>query len=173
MQVISTDVMYEGKFRVVCDVVKTLDGRICRHETIEHPGAVVVLPILDKDTFLLVEQYRHSIKEVLLEFPAGTLEVGEDPRECAVRELTEEVGMTCDELLSLGELFPAPGFCNEKQYLYCARALRPQRGVPDEDESIVVVQLSKSDVLEAVRTGKLRDAKSIALFMRALVQGYV
>jgi len=173
MHIISSNVMYEGKFRVVRDVVKTTEGKVCSYETLEHPGAVVVLPILDKERFLLVEQYRHSVKEVLLEFPAGTLEVGEDPSVCAVRELTEEIGMTCDELIPLGELFPAPGFCNERQYLYCARSLRPEKGVPDEDENIVVVELSKADIMEAVRTGRLRDAKSIALLMRALVQGYL
>jgi ADP-ribose pyrophosphatase len=173
MRVLSSEVLYEGKLRAVRDVIETSDGKLVRHETIEHPGAVVVLPILADGKFVFVEQYRHSIREVLLELPAGTLEKGEEPSVCALRELTEEIGMTSDDLVSLGELLPAPGFCNERQYLFCGRSLRPERGIPDEDESIVTVQLSKDEALDAVRTGRLRDAKSIALLMRALLQGYL
>lgn len=171
MKIVSSEVLYQGRLRAVREVVESPEGKLFRHETIEHPGAVVVLPIDAEGKFVFVEQYRHSIREVLLELPAGTLEVGEEPRECARRELTEEIGMTSDDLVSLGELIPTPGFCNERQYLFCARALRPEKATPDEDENIVTVLMSKDETLNAIRTGRLRDSKSLALLMRAMVRG--
>lgn len=171
MQVVSSEVLYEGKLRAVREVVETPEGKRFVHETIQHPGAVVVLPIDAGGKLVFVEQYRHSVGEIVLELPAGTLEKGEDPRVCALRELTEEIGMTSDDLTSLGSLLPAPGFCNEHQYLFCARSLRPEQGTPDEDEHIVTLTLSKEEAFEAVRTGRLCDAKSIALLMRAFVLG--
>ncbi len=171
MKIISSEVLYEGRLRAVSEVVENADGKVFRHETIEHPGAVVVLPIDAEGRFIFVEQYRHSIREVLLELPAGTLEVGEKPVDCARRELAEEIGMASDDLLTLGDLIPTPGFCNERQYLFCARALRPEQAAPDEDENIVTVPLSTDETLEAIRTGRLRDSKSLALLMRAMVWG--
>lgn len=169
MKVVESELLYKGKLKAVRDTVEYPDGRRHRHETIEHPGAIVVLPITDAGTILFVEQYRHSIRQSLLELPAGTLEAGEDPAVCAERELMEEIGMAPGALLPLGTLYPAPGFCNEVQHLFCAKNLREQKAAPDEDEFITVVELSLREVEVAVRTGRLSDAKSLALILRAKV----
>lgn len=167
MKIVDSEVLYEGKLRAVRDTVEYPDGRRHRHETIEHPGAVVILPIASNGSLIFVEQYRHSLRRAILELPAGTLEKNENPAICAERELMEEIGQAPGELIPLGTLFPAPGFCSEIQHLFCARNLRPQKATPDEDEVITTVELSRSEVDDAIRTGRLSDAKSLALLLRA------
>jgi len=120
---------------------------------------------------LFIEQYRHSLRKTILELPAGTLEIGEAPFVCAQREITEEVGMQASEWHSLGELYPAPGFSDEKQYLFVGRGLSECRGTPDEDEIIKVVSLSLTEVDECVLSGRLCDAKSISLVTKARLMG--
>lgn len=171
MKIVSSEVLYEGKLRGVRDVLEAEDGRRFRHETIEHPGAVVILPIRDDGAMLFIEQYRHSVRRTLLELPAGTLERGEAPQVCAQRELQEEIGMAARDLVPLGTLFSAPGFCDEEQHIFLAKGLFPSKATPDEDESITVVPLQRAEVDEAIRSGRLVDAKSLALLMRAQVGG--
>lgn len=173
MKVVETEVLYEGKLRAVRHVLENEDGKRFRHETIEHPGAVVILPILPDGQIVCVSQYRHSVRSRILELPAGTLEAGEAPIICAGREIMEEIGMAARELLSLGTLFPAPGFCNEVQYLFVARDLYESALEPDEDEQIVTVPMSVRDMERAIVDGRLDDAKSIALFARARFSGLV
>jgi ADP-ribose pyrophosphatase len=173
VKVLDKSILYEGKLTGIRETVETSDGRIFRHETILHPGAVVVAPVQDDGRILFVEQYRHSIGGMLLELPAGTLEVGEDPRQCAGREITEEVGMEASEWISLGELYPAPGFSNEVQHLFVAKALSEKEGTPDEDEMITVVSLSSAEIEESIRNGRLRDAKSISLLSKAKLLGVI
>lgn len=173
MRIIESKVLYEGKLRGVRETIELAEGKRCVHETIEHPGAVVILPVEADGSFVFIEQYRHSIRGTLLELPAGTLERGEEPSVCAQRELMEEVGMACRDLVSLGSILPAPGFCNEIQHLFCARDLYPQQATPDEDEIITKVCLSRLELVEAIRSGRLVDGKSLALLMRASMQGVI
>ena len=100
----------------------------------------------------------------MYEFPAGTLEVNEDPQACAHRELAEEAGVAATHWISLGELFPAPGFCTEKQHLYFASGLSPHRLQGDEDEIIEPLEFSVREVEELIASGNMRDGKSIAAF---------
>lgn len=138
---------------------------------IEHPGAAVILPQKSDGTLLLVSQYRAALQRVILEFPAGTLEPKEDPLECAKREIVEEVGFAASEWRSLGELFPAPGFCDEKQHLFFASALSPAEMKLDEDEMIEVVEMSAAEVETAIASNLIVDAKSVSLFFRAKLAG--
>jgi ADP-ribose pyrophosphatase len=171
MRVLHSEVLYQGKLRAVRDTLEYPDGSQHKHETIEHPGAVVILPVSANGSIVFVEQYRHSIRQVLLELPAGTLERGEDPAICASRELAEEIGMAPGTLTPLGTLYPAPGFSDEIQHLFFARDLRPEKATPDADEIITTVELSLSQVDDAIKTGRLSDAKSLALFLRARMNG--
>ena len=167
MRIVESEVLYQGKLRGIRDVIELDDGRRFKHETIEHPGAVVILPILPDGRIAFIEQYRHSVRASILELPAGTLEASEDPTACAQRELMEEIGQAPGELISLGTLYPAPGFCNEIQHLFCARNLRDQKATPDDDEFITVVELSTQQVEDSIQSGRLNDAKSLALILRA------
>jgi ADP-ribose pyrophosphatase len=171
MRTLTSQVLYQGKLRAVREMVEYPNGTRHAHETIEHPGAVVILPITARGTLLFVEQYRHSIRQPLLELPAGTLEASEDPAVCASRELMEEIGMAPGSLVSLGTLYPAPGFCNEIQHLFVARDLREAQATPDADEFITVVELDQAQMTEAVLSGTLVDAKSLALIFKARLQG--
>ncbi len=173
MKVIQSEVLYEGKLRGVREVLETPEGKRFRHETIEHPGAVVILPVREDGAVLFIEQYRHSVRRTLLELPAGTLEKGEDPATCAQRELQEEIGMAARDLRPLGTLLPAPGFCSEEQHIFFAAGLYPSKATPDEDEFITVVPLSAKEIEDAIRSGRLVDAKSLALILRAKVEGFL
>lgn len=171
MRIVATEVLYQGRLKAVRDMVEYPDGRQHPHETIVHPGAVVILPLTADGKVVFVEQYRHSLKEAILELPAGTLEVSEAPAVCAERELMEEIGMAPGELIPLGTLYPAPGFCSEIQHLFFARNLRPQKATPDEDEVITTIELSQQEIDSHIRSGKLNDAKSLALVLRARLEG--
>jgi ADP-ribose pyrophosphatase len=173
MKILHTEVLYQGKLKGVRDTIQTDEGKTFYHETIEHPGAVVVLPVTGDGRIVCVSQYRHSIRREFLELPAGTLEKGEDPGVCAGREIQEEIGMAAREMIPLGTIYPAPGFCNELQHLFVARGLYESPAQPDEDEQISLIFMTAQEIEEAVATGALSDAKSIALFMRARLRGLV
>lgn len=173
MKIISREVLYQGRLRGIRELVENKRGVRYTHETIEHPGAVVVLPLAAQGEVVMVSQYRRSIDSVVLELPAGTLEEGEPPLECAQREIQEEIGFAAREVVSLGTIFPAPGFCNELQHLFVARDLFPQSAQPDEDEEISVVTLSVAQFEQRVASGEINDAKTIALFFKARLAGYV
>ncbi len=160
-------------FEVVADTVELATGNIKDRFVVRHPGAVVILPVLDDGRLVLVEQYRHAIGQTILEFPAGTLERDEDPLVCAKREIREEIGYAADEWIEIGTLFPAPGFCDEKQFLYLGKKLRPERLDCDEDEVITVVTLTLAEVKEAILSGRLCDGKSLSIFLRALLVGAI
>jgi ADP-ribose pyrophosphatase len=171
MRVVSTEVLYEGRLKAVRDLVEYPDGHRHLHETIVHPGAVVILPLTTSGAVVFVEQYRHSLRQKTLELPAGTLEHAESPGVCAERELMEEIGMAPGELIPLGTLYPAAGFCTEVQHLFVARNLRPQKATPDVDEVITTIELSQQEIDSHILSGKLNDAKSLALVLKARLEG--
>jgi ADP-ribose pyrophosphatase len=166
--------IYRGKrISLIQESYALSDGRVAEHLTVEHPGAVVILPRDAQGRFLLVRQYRHSVRQSLLEAPAGALEIGEDPRTCAERELREEIGESAKSWRDLGKLFPTPGFCNEVQYLYLATDLVPDRLPSDDDEEISVVALYFSEIIDLIRSGELLDGKTLAILMRAQALGLI
>jgi len=146
--------------------IDTGAGRVSQREIIRHPGAVVVLAERPDGLFVFVRQYRKAIETLLLETVAGTLEPGEDPADCAVRELQEESGYSVEALTSLGQIVPAPGYSSEVLHIYHARTpLEPGETSPDEDERISVVTLSRADVEQAILRGELQDAKTLAAWL--------
>ena len=173
-RVLESRVILETKaFGVQEDVLSYSDGTTSRHITALHRGAVVIIPHLAPRSFLLVDQYRHSIGRTLLEFPAGSLEPEEDPLAAAQREIREEVQHTAEQWTDLGIQYPTPGFCSEIQYCFLAADLRPAFSKCDEDEILIPVELSLDEIHEAVRTGRLVDAKSIAALARAELLGLI
>jgi ADP-ribose pyrophosphatase len=138
---------------------------------VRHPGAVVFLPITAAGSMLLVRQHRMPLGRELLEAPAGTLEIGEEPLGCAQREIQEEVGMQAERWESLGTLYPAPGFCDEVQHLFVARELTPSHLPADDDEEITVVEMMQPEVLTAIRTGEICDGKTLAIILKAQLLG--
>ncbi|SKA52211.1 NUDIX hydrolase [Enterovibrio nigricans] len=143
------------------------------HITLTHPGAVVILPVANDGKLVLLRQYRPSIASWIYEFPAGTLECGEDKLLCAKRELAEEAKLAASEWHSLGESLPAPGFCDESQYLFLAKNLTHAEADMDEDEVIEVVHFSVEDVKQMIVNNEIKDSKTIVAFCRAQLMGLI
>lgn len=170
----NSNVVYSGRaFKVSEDEVTLPNGALAIRQTVIHPGAVVILPIAENGNLILTYQYRHSLKNYLYEVPAGTLEIGEEPILCAMRELIEEVHFEAKTWKSLGTLYPAPGFCNEVQHLFLATNLQPQIADYDDDEVIEVVELSIPTFEEKVKAGEIVDSKSMAVFLKARLLGFL
>src|SRR5204863_7687443 len=137
-------------------------------EIVVHPGAVCVVARPTPDEVILIRQYRHAAGQELLEIPAGTLHEGEDPRECAIRELEEEAGYLAAQMTERARFWTTPGFTTEFMYLYEATGLTKTQINPDDDEVIDVDIVSTSDALRVVDEGRIQDAKSILGLLRVL-----
>jgi len=141
------------------------DGSEFVRDCVVHPGAVAILPFDRNGNLLLIRQFRPSTGDWLLEIPAGTLEKRETPLACAKRELIEETGYSARCWDKLGEVFTAPGFCTEKIHLFKAWDLKPGFAEKDADEHIELATMSVNAVRNAIRTGKIRDAKTLSALM--------
>jgi ADP-ribose pyrophosphatase len=131
-------------------------------ECIKHPGGAAVVPLLPDGSVVLIKQYRYVVKSTIWEIPAGRLETGESPRDCAVRELEEEVGYRASEIIQLSEIYSAPAYCTEVIYLFLATGLIPGKQSLDDDEFIEVVTLPLDEAVAMVEEGKITDAKTVA-----------
>lgn len=173
-KLLSSKAVYQlKKYSLKEDELDIGNGRIIKHYTVVHPGAVVILPQISKDEFLFIRQYRQSLQKSIYEIPAGTLSKNEDPLECAKRELIEETDHMANEWISLGTIYPAPGFSDEIQYLYLARGLVPQKGVKDEDEVIETVSMSSRRIKDAILSGEFDDGKTLACILKAQLSNYI
>ncbi|HLW81738.1 MAG TPA: NUDIX hydrolase [Candidatus Acidoferrales bacterium] len=165
-KIISSEELFHGSvFDVRRDRVREPGGIETTREFVVHSGSVVILPVLNDGRVLLVCQYRHSISGYLWELVAGRMERDENPLLGAKRELLEETGYTARSWQKILDVFPTPGFVSEKMLVYVARNLRPGVAQPEEDERITTRAFSLRDLDEWIRTGKLRDAKSIAAIL--------
>lgn len=154
-------------FDVRQDQVRLPNGTLTTLEIIDHPGAVVLVPVDSDENVWLIKQYRHAVGIELLELPAGVSESGEAMEDSARRELREEIGMQADSLRLLGEFFIAPGYSTENLYIYLATDLQPNPLPGDEDEFIQVVPTPSRTVFDLVKRGEIRDAKTLAALMLA------
>jgi len=159
---------YQGIIVTVrVDKAEMPNGAEVLREVVEHPGGVTVLAVDDDGYAYCVRQYRYAYSEVLLEAPAGKLEKGEDPGICAERELSEETGIKADEIISLGSIYPSPGFSSEVLHLYLARKLTFKEAHPDENEIVQTEKIHFDDLEEMVLSGEIKDAKTVIAVCRA------
>ena len=171
---LSSEEIFRGKFiTLINEQVEIPGGTKTSRQIVSHPGAVVILPVDEDGNFLLLKQYRHALKETIFEFPAGTLEKDEDPLVCAKREIMEETGFSAANWQALGQLYPAPGFCNEIQHSFFATELTPAQADSDEDEIIEVCKMAFPEVKEAIVSNKIRDGKSLAILYQATLKGLI
>ncbi len=167
-------VVFEGKIiNMRQDTVLLENEKTATRDVVEHPGGVCVLPLTDAGEIIMVKQFRYPYKEVLLEIPAGKLDKGnEDPLDCGKRELEEETGMTAEEYLSLGKMYPSPGYCDEIIHMYLAKGLHLSKQHLDEDEFLEVYKIPFETVLSEILSGQLTDAKTqIAVLKAARILG--
>lgn len=162
----------EEKYRGVIvnvrlDRAELCDGSIVRREVVEHPGGATILPIDDEGYCYCVRQFRYPFQKELLEAPAGKLEYGEDPYECAVRELSEETGFTADEIIYLGEDYTSPGFSSETLHIYLARSLHKGEKHLDEGEFLSVEKYHIDELVKLVMDGKICDGKTVIAVLKA------
>lgn len=162
-KILSSEMVYEGKvFGVRRDVIVEPGGMHVTREVVTHPGSVVILPLLPDGRILIIRQYRHATRQFLWELVAGRIEAGEKPREAAARELIEETGYRAKRLTVFLDMFPTPGFLEERMYMLLAEGLTRGAAHPEPDERITAKAYRPKELQEMIRRGKLHDAKSIA-----------
>jgi ADP-ribose pyrophosphatase len=170
---LTTQLVYDGRLlKVREDTVRLPDGKTARREWIQHPGAVIMIPMLDEQTVLLERQYRYPLQRHFYELPAGKVEHGEDPLATAQRELREECGYEAKRWQHLTTLHPCIGYSDERIELYLARELTHVGHAHDDGEFLEVVPLALSEALEWVKSGRITDVKAIIglLWMERLGQ---
>lgn len=167
-QRIDRDDKYHG---IIVDVhldhVRLDDGSIARREVVEHPGGVTILPVDGEGNCYMVRQFRYPAGHMMLESPAGKLEYGEDHRDCAVRELSEETGFTADELIYLGGFYTSPGFSTELLHIYLALGLHAGKSHLDEGEFLNVEKLPLQQLIHMVMANEIEDAKTMIAVLKA------
>ncbi|MCB9009060.1 MAG: NUDIX hydrolase [Ardenticatenaceae bacterium] len=158
-------------WRLRLDTLQLPNGRTLQKAAVEHPGAVVLVPIRPSASgleILMLRQYRHVLDQEILELPAGTRGWEEDWLACAQRELREETGHRAEKFTPLGQLWPAPGISDELMQLYLAEELSPAPLPGDEDEQIELVPLPLDELVTMAWNGRLQDAKSIVGILRTI-----
>ena len=159
---IQTKTIHKGTFLTLnSDKVLLPNGNTSTREWIKHPGAVCCVPILPNWRIVLIRQYRHAVKEEMIEIPAGKLEQNETPEKCALRELEEEIGYRANKLTLLANIHPAVGFTDEKMWLYLAEGLVKTKQSLDADEFLSLFPTKLEEAVEMVWKGEITDVKTI------------
>jgi ADP-ribose pyrophosphatase len=162
----STTRLLHNGVSILMQQIRLPNQTVTEKIVIQHPGAVAIVPFAEDGQVILIRQYRLAAQDYLLEIPAGTLEVGEDPRTCAERELQEEAGYFPAQLESLGSFYVAPGMSTEIIHLFVARDLYPSQLEKDDDELIEVLKMPLADALAKITSGEIRDGKTIIGLLR-------
>lgn len=171
---LSSSYLYRGRIiNVRQDRVQASGNQVAFREIVEHPGAVAILALDEEKNLILVKQHRQPAGEILLEIPAGKLEPGEDPMDCAKREMAEETGLEGSSWQELFAFYPSPGFCDEKIFLYKVEDLNKAAApVTDPEEKISVIKLPLKDVGDMIISGEIKDGKTIIAMQYALISNY-
>ena len=154
--------IYQGRIiRVHVDDVELSDGSPAKREVVEHPGGVSVAVLTEKDELIFVRQFRYPYGEVLLELPAGKLEPGEDPFEAVKREQWEETGTTAENYISLGTMYPTPGYAGEKIRLWACRLTGDEGTLHlDADEFLTTERIPLQEAVDMVLRNEIPDGKT-------------
>jgi ADP-ribose pyrophosphatase len=160
-----------SRFRVERRWQTLPNGQLRQREVVVHPGAVVIVPMLDDGRICLIENYRVAVEQTLIELPAGTIDPGEDPAVTAERELSEETGYRAGQIQKLGEFFMSPGILNERMHVYLAKDLTPGPTALESGEQITSRLTTLEEALAMIDRGEIVDAKTLAALLLYQRQG--
>lgn len=156
------EVIYRGKIvDLDVDTVRLHSGRTVIREVVRHPGGVVAVPVLEDGKLLLIRQFRYPLQKYILEFPAGKLDSGQSPLETAKRELEEETGFQAASMHQEFAFYTSPGICNEVIHMFVATGLTEVTQRLEEGEHITVESHSLDECLQMIKSGEIRDGKTI------------
>jgi ADP-ribose pyrophosphatase len=159
----SSFTLHQGRvFNLVTENYTLKNGVTSEMDFIQHPGAAAMVPMLNKQEVVLIKQYRHAIREFIWEIPAGTLDAGESPLNCARRELVEETGYSATDWRQLGTITPLPGCSDERIHIFLALDLKPAEQELDDDEMINVHKMNLSEAMQMILAGEISDGKTIS-----------
>ncbi|MBO5418007.1 MAG: NUDIX hydrolase [Clostridia bacterium] len=159
---VSSENVFEGRvFTAKVLDVELPDGSPAKREIICHRGGATIVPVDAEGNVYMVKQFRIATGKVLLETPAGKLEEGEDPFECARRELTEETGLLAEKISHLSAYYPTPGYCNEVINIYLAQGLTQTHPHRDEGEFLHIVKMPLEEAVAMVTSGAIEDSKTM------------
>jgi len=167
--------IYQGKIiDLSVETVTLPNGAIAELEIITHPGASAVVPLKDDQTVVMIRQYRHAVGGYIYEIPAGKLHPGEDPRDCAVREVEEEIGYKVGTLEPLLSFFTTPGFTDEIIHIFVGKDLTPGTQDLGEDEVLEIIEMPLAKTIDLIKDGTIKDGKTIiglqALYLQTLAK---
>ena len=169
---ITSEKLFEGRIiDLRIETVEMPDGKTAYRELVDHPGGVGILALTDDGKIPMVRQYRKPMETVTLEIPAGKLDKEEEPLLCGIRELKEETGYEAKEVISLGYMYPSPGFANEITYVYFAKGLSKGKDNPDEDEFLDVEEFSVAEIEQMILKNEINDGKTLVAFLKAKAMG--
>lgn len=161
---IKETVIYNGNYLSLINVdVELPDGNLSNRDIIKHPGACAIIPFLNDNEVILVEQFRKPLEKTLLEIPAGKLNKNETPITCAHRELEEETGYKTKDMIYLGKIATAPGFCDEIIHLFKATNLYEGKKSCDEDEFTDIKKFTLDEIKLMIKKGEIIDTKTISI----------
>lgn len=164
---IQSKVVYEGNIiKIRSDEVQLENGSVVTRDLVQHPGGVCIALEMKDNTFLLVDQYRYGVSKNVLEFPAGKLEKGENHRNSAMRELSEETGYQAKELIYLGPLILSGAYLDEIIYMYYAKEGEFVGQHLDDEEDLKVIPFTLDQLVEKVMNNEITDAKTIAMILK-------
>lgn len=167
-KVIERNIVFDGNvIRVENNTVELPNGNKGSREVVYHKGAVCIIALVD-DYMYFVNQYRIAPDEVLLELPAGKIELNESPEVTALKELKEEIGGVCDSITELHQFFVSPGFSNELVFLYEAHNVRLESQALEDDEFLEVEKIHVDELETLLKSGRVRDAKTIIAIQHVL-----
>jgi len=163
---ISSETVFQGRLmHAKRDVVRLHNGHETTREYIVHPGAVLIVPLLDDGRLVFERQFRYPLGRAFIELPAGKIDPNEDPLQTGQRELQEETGYTAREWRHLTTLYPCIGYSDERILIYLATTLEAGQHRRDDDESLEIFTLTLAEAMDAMRRGEITDGKTmIALF---------
>jgi ADP-ribose pyrophosphatase len=165
--ILSSEKVYQGRILdVALEKHAMPNGRQSNFEIIRHPGGAAVLPVFPDGQVLLIQQFRPAIGAMVYEIPAGRLEPNESPRECAGRELIEEVGYCASQITLLGGCWSTVGFCDEYIYLFLCKGLTVSEQALEPDEVIELCPMPLGEALQKVNNGDILDSKTQLALLR-------